>query len=120
MDKCADNKITNCTQGKAKARSSNEAYICKQPWGEHYPELSGEGNQTRRYLELSLTYKAAMLILALGLWLIPMTLIFAPCRRLVLLVAKLQELRASFMRGRSSYPAAWSLVTRIQTISITL
>jgi hypothetical protein len=32
-----------------------------------------------------------MLILELGNWIIPMMLIFAPCRRLVLLVAKLQH-----------------------------
>ncbi|KAG0534852.1 hypothetical protein BDA96_04G315600 [Sorghum bicolor] len=61
-----------------------------------------------------------MLIFALGIWLIPMTLIFAPCRRLVLLVAKLQELEASIMHSRSSYPAVWSHIARIQTITITL
>ena len=68
----------------------------------------------------ALTDKAAMLIFALGIWLIPMTLIFAPCRRLVLLVAKLQVLEASIMRSTSSYPAVWSHIARIQTISITL
>lgn len=65
-------------------------------------------------------HKAAMLIFGLGVWIIPMTLIFAPCRRLVLLVVKFQELEASIMRSRSSYPEVWSRIARIQTISITL
>ncbi|PAN07407.1 hypothetical protein GQ55_1G325500 [Panicum hallii var. hallii] len=61
-----------------------------------------------------------MLIFALGIWIIPMTLIFAPCRRLVLLVARLQQIEASIMRTRSSPPAVWSRIARIHTLSITL
>ncbi|KQK00602.1 hypothetical protein BRADI_3g50605v3 [Brachypodium distachyon] len=61
-----------------------------------------------------------MLILVLGIWILPVTLIFAPCRRLVLLVAKLQELEASIMRTRSSSPAMWSRLARLQTITITV
>ena len=61
-----------------------------------------------------------MLIFALGIWIIPMTLIFAPCRRLVLLVARLQQIEASIMRTRSSPPAVWRRIARIQTLSITL
>lgn len=61
-----------------------------------------------------------MLILELGIWIIPMTLIFAPCRRLVLLIAKLQQLEASIMHTRSSSPAIWSRIARIQTLSMTL
>lgn len=41
-----------------------------------------------------------MLILELGACIIPMTLIFVPLRRLVLLVAKLQELEECFTRPR--------------------
>jgi hypothetical protein len=62
--------------------------------------------------------QVAMLILELGIWIIP--LIFAPCRRLVLLVAKLQQLEASIMHTRSSPPAIWSRIARIQTLSMTL
>ena len=61
-----------------------------------------------------------MLIFALGIWIIPMMLIFAPCRRLVLLVARLQQIEASIMRTRSSPPAVWSRIARIQTLTITL
>ncbi|KAF7017898.1 hypothetical protein CFC21_031251 [Triticum aestivum] len=45
-----------------------------------------------------------MLILELGACIIPMTLIFVPLRRLVLLVAKLQELEECFMRPRPPPP----------------
>ncbi|KAM3230883.1 hypothetical protein ACQJBY_061198 [Aegilops geniculata] len=41
-----------------------------------------------------------MLILELGACIIPMTLIFVPVRRLVLLVAKLQELEECLRRPR--------------------
>ncbi|KAM3315651.1 hypothetical protein ACQJBY_034027 [Aegilops geniculata] len=45
-----------------------------------------------------------MLILELGACIIPMTLIFVPARRLVLLVAKLQELEECFRRPRPLSP----------------
>uniref|UniRef100_A0A0D9W7V4 Uncharacterized protein n=1 Tax=Leersia perrieri TaxID=77586 RepID=A0A0D9W7V4_9ORYZ len=62
-----------------------------------------------------------MLILELGIWIIPMTLVFVPCRRLVTLVDKLQQLEESFGR-RAPQPAlspeTWSRVTRLHTMSI--
>lgn len=45
-----------------------------------------------------------MLILELGACIVPVTLIFVPLRRLVLLVAKLQELEECFTRPRPMPP----------------
>ncbi|KAF2946173.1 hypothetical protein DAI22_02g273700 [Oryza sativa Japonica Group] len=61
-----------------------------------------------------------MPILELAIFIIPMTLIFAPCRRLVLLITKLQQLEEIIMHTRSTSPAIWSFLARIQTIRITL
>ncbi|KQJ83923.1 hypothetical protein BRADI_5g17575v3 [Brachypodium distachyon] len=69
-----------------------------------------------------------MLILELGACIIPMTLVFVPVRRLVLLVAKLQELEQCIMRPRaplspgmsSSHshmsPEMWSRMSSLHTI----
>uniref|UniRef100_J3N481 Uncharacterized protein n=1 Tax=Oryza brachyantha TaxID=4533 RepID=J3N481_ORYBR len=38
-----------------------------------------------------------MMVMELGILLIPLTLVFAPCRRLVLLLRRLQELQRSIM-----------------------
>jgi formate hydrogenlyase subunit 4 len=56
--------------------------------------------------------QVAIMILELGIWVIPMTLIFAPCRCLVLLVVKLQQLEVSIMHTRSSSPAIWSRISK--------
>jgi hypothetical protein len=45
-----------------------------------------------------------MLILDLAIWIITMTLVFVPCRRLVVLVARVQELEECIMRARSPPP----------------
>ncbi|THU65511.1 hypothetical protein C4D60_Mb05t04440 [Musa balbisiana] len=60
----------------------------------------------------------AMLILELGIWVIPLTLIFAPCRRLVHLVAELQRVGESMMRPRSASPAIWSRLERLNSVAL--
>ncbi|KAF7085151.1 hypothetical protein CFC21_088631 [Triticum aestivum] len=59
-------------------------------------------------------------LLELGIWILPVTRIFTPCRRLVLLLDNLQQLKESIMRTRSSSPAIWSRLARLQTITVTL
>lgn len=61
-----------------------------------------------------------MLLLDLAIWIIPVTLVFVPCRRLVVLVARLQELEECIMRPRSPPPDAWawSRVGGLHTMSI--
>uniref|UniRef100_A0A0D9XLP9 Uncharacterized protein n=1 Tax=Leersia perrieri TaxID=77586 RepID=A0A0D9XLP9_9ORYZ len=41
-----------------------------------------------------------MLVVELGVWLIPFTLVFVPCRRIVLLLKRLQEFHRSMTRPR--------------------
>ncbi|CAL9752461.1 unnamed protein product [Musa acuminata subsp. burmannicoides] len=60
----------------------------------------------------------AMLILELGIWVIPLTLIFAPCRRLVHLVAELQRVGESMMRPRAASPAIWSRMERLNSVAL--
>ncbi|CAL9176354.1 unnamed protein product [Musa hybrid cultivar] len=74
-------------------------------------------------LELQLQVKkkggcGAMLILELGIWVIPLTLIFAPCRRLVHLVAELQRVGESMMRPRAASPAIWSRMERLNSVAL--
>ncbi|KAL6903385.1 hypothetical protein ACP4OV_004198 [Aristida adscensionis] len=45
-----------------------------------------------------------MLFLDLAIWIIPVTLVLVPCRRLVVLVARLQELEECIMRPRWQPP----------------
>ncbi|CAM0903488.1 unnamed protein product [Alopecurus aequalis] len=67
-----------------------------------------------------------MLILELGACIIPVTLIFVPPRRLVLLVAKLQELGKCIRRPRplasemplQMSPEMWSLMSNAHTMAI--
>uniref|UniRef100_A0A0E0KTJ2 Uncharacterized protein n=1 Tax=Oryza punctata TaxID=4537 RepID=A0A0E0KTJ2_ORYPU len=60
-----------------------------------------------------------MLILELGIWIIPMTLVLVPCRRLVTLVARLQQLEECLARpGPLLSPETWSRVARVHTMSI--
>ncbi|KAI4980910.1 hypothetical protein ZWY2020_021395 [Hordeum vulgare] len=61
-----------------------------------------------------------LILLELGIWILRVACIFTPCRRLVLLLANLQQLKASIMRTRSSSPALWSRLERLQTITVTL
>uniref|UniRef100_A0A804J418 Uncharacterized protein n=1 Tax=Musa acuminata subsp. malaccensis TaxID=214687 RepID=A0A804J418_MUSAM len=60
----------------------------------------------------------AMLILELGIWVIPLTLIFAPCRRLVHLVAELQRVGESMMGPRAASPAIWSRMERLNSVAL--
>uniref|UniRef100_J3N483 Uncharacterized protein n=1 Tax=Oryza brachyantha TaxID=4533 RepID=J3N483_ORYBR len=41
-----------------------------------------------------------MLVVELGVWLIPLTLFFVPCRRVVFLLKRLQEFHRSMTRPR--------------------
>uniref|UniRef100_A0A0E0M9W8 Uncharacterized protein n=1 Tax=Oryza punctata TaxID=4537 RepID=A0A0E0M9W8_ORYPU len=41
-----------------------------------------------------------MLVVELGVWIIPLTLFFVPCRRIVLLLKRLQEFHRSMTRPR--------------------
>ena len=64
-----------------------------------------------------------MLILDLAIWIIPVTLVFVPCRRLVVLVARLQELEECIMRPRPPPPPlmdswAWGRVGGLHTMSV--
>ncbi|PKU65060.1 hypothetical protein MA16_Dca027584 [Dendrobium catenatum] len=61
-----------------------------------------------------------MLILELGIWLIPFTLLLAPCRRFVLLVAKLQQLHTIITRPFSSSPNIWNRMTGLNYITFTI
>ncbi|KAF0894484.1 hypothetical protein E2562_039196 [Oryza meyeriana var. granulata] len=58
-------------------------------------------------------------MLELGIWIIPMTLVFVPCRRLVVLIAKLQQLEECIARrGPPLSPETWSRVARLPTMTI--
>lgn len=60
----------------------------------------------------------AMLILELGIWVLPVTLFIAPCRRFTLLVAKLQELRRSMAAPRRAVPNLRSHLGRLPSLDI--
>jgi hypothetical protein len=116
-------KISNnvCT------RSPDKASLPKK-LNSLYMQATAGGNTNQKQFIEEATYiqnlkpsrNPSAMLLELAIWAIPMTLIFAPCRRLVLLVANLQQFRASIMRTRSSSPALWSRLARLQTISITV
>ncbi|KAG6504046.1 hypothetical protein ZIOFF_036371 [Zingiber officinale] len=59
-----------------------------------------------------------MLILELGIWLIPFTLVLAPFRRLVLLVSKLRQIRDGVVASRSTSPAIWMRLARINSTAL--
>nr|ACG33388.1 hypothetical protein [Zea mays]ACG38501.1 hypothetical protein [Zea mays] len=61
-----------------------------------------------------------MLILDLAIWIIPVTLVLVPFRRLVVLVARLQELEECIMRPRPPLMDswAWGRVGGLHTMSI--
>lgn len=58
-----------------------------------------------------------VLVLELGVWIIPLTLVLAPCRRLVRLVAELQRLQRSLVRSGYLSPAAWSDLIRVSSLA---
>ncbi|KAL6652280.1 hypothetical protein ACP70R_011205 [Stipagrostis hirtigluma subsp. patula] len=59
-----------------------------------------------------------MLLLDLAIWIIPVTLVLVPCRRLVVLIARLQELEECIMRPRSLPPDSWNRIGGLHTMSI--
>ncbi|URE07474.1 hypothetical protein MUK42_01024 [Musa troglodytarum] len=61
-----------------------------------------------------------MLILELGIWIVPLTLVLAPCRRLVLLVARITQIHQCVARSRSRPPAFWSRLARLHSATSTL
>ncbi|KAK8915877.1 hypothetical protein KSP39_PZI022915 [Platanthera zijinensis] len=59
--------------------------------------------------------------MALGIWIIPFTFFIAPCRRLVHLVAKLQQLHDAILRPSSSLPSnVWSRMASFNHITLTI
>jgi hypothetical protein len=56
-----------------------------------------------------------MLVVDLAVWLIPLTFVLVPCRRIVLLLSRLEELRRSMMT-RPRLPAA-DMWTRFATLN---
>ncbi|CAL9766750.1 unnamed protein product, partial [Musa acuminata subsp. burmannicoides] len=61
-----------------------------------------------------------MLLLELGIWIIPFTLVLAPCRRLVFLVSRIQGFRECVLRSRSTSPAIWSRLARLNTMTFVI
>ncbi|RWV86206.1 hypothetical protein GW17_00051914 [Ensete ventricosum] len=61
-----------------------------------------------------------MLRRELGFQVIPFTLVLAPCRRLVHLVAKLQWLLASMVSLGSTSDATWSHLMRLDSMTLML
>ncbi|OAY79123.1 hypothetical protein ACMD2_20045 [Ananas comosus] len=62
-----------------------------------------------------------LLLLELGIWLLPFTLIFAPLRRLVRLVANLQQICDQIVSGRGlSLPsrAIWGRLERLDSATV--
>jgi hypothetical protein len=55
-----------------------------------------------------------MLVLDLGVWFIPLTLVLVPCRRIVLLLSRLEELRRTMARPRLATADMW---TRFATLN---
>ena len=68
--------------------------------------------------------EARMLVVELGIWVIPLTLVFVPCRRIVLLLSRLQELRRTMMRPRlvitSREEDMWSRLSRLNSMAFML
>lgn len=87
--------------------------ICRKPGGRH---KHGRGRQ-----EVTSRRRACtMLLLELGIWIIPFTLVLAPCRRLVLLVSRIQGFRECVLRSRSTSPAIWSRLARLNTMTFVI
>ncbi|KAH7687583.1 hypothetical protein IHE45_04G174700 [Dioscorea alata] len=61
-----------------------------------------------------------MMILELGIWFIPFTLFFAPCRRFVLLVRRLQEIVESITSPEFLSPHVSMRVARLNTMVMTV
>ncbi|PUZ62275.1 hypothetical protein GQ55_4G343800 [Panicum hallii var. hallii] len=62
-----------------------------------------------------------MLILELGIWVLPFTLLLAPARRMVRLVAELQRVFLAVAFHRASPPAlgeVWSRLDRLDSATV--
>lgn len=59
-----------------------------------------------------------MLILELGVWLIPFTLVLVPCRRLVLLVSTLRRILDGVVASGSTSPAIWMRLARVNSMAL--
>ncbi|KAG8092334.1 hypothetical protein GUJ93_ZPchr0012g20957 [Zizania palustris] len=66
------------------------------------------------------TVAGAMLLVELGVWLIPLTLVFVPCRRIVLLLQRLQELHRSLTQPRITSADMLSRFSRLNSMAMML
>jgi hypothetical protein len=61
------------------------------------------------------------LVVELGIWVIPLTLVLVPCRRIVLLLTRLQELYRSMTAPRlvitSREEDMWSRLSRLNSMA---
>ncbi|KAF8698452.1 hypothetical protein HU200_035192 [Digitaria exilis] len=59
-----------------------------------------------------------MLVVDLGVWLIPLTLVLVPCRRIVLLLSRLEELRRSMAaRPRLATADMWARFATLNSMA---
>ncbi|PAN48844.1 hypothetical protein GQ55_9G424700 [Panicum hallii var. hallii] len=62
-----------------------------------------------------------MLVVDLGVWFIPLTLVIVPCRRIVLLLSRLEELRRSVARRpRAATADMWSRFATLNSMAFML
>jgi len=60
-----------------------------------------------------------MLVVDLGVWFIPLTLVIVPCRRIVLLLSRLEELRRSVVRRpRFATADMWSRFATLNSMAL--
>jgi hypothetical protein len=59
-----------------------------------------------------------MLVVDVGIWLIPLTLVIVPCRRIVLLLSRFEELRRSMMtRPRRTTADMWNRFATLNSMA---
>lgn len=61
-----------------------------------------------------------VLILEMCLWIIPLTLVLAPCRQLTRLVAIIQQIKEEILNADNISPDIQSRLARIQMMSVAL
>lgn len=61
-----------------------------------------------------------VLILEMCLWIIPLTLVLAPCRQLTRLVATIQQIKEEILSRDNISPSIQNRVERIQMMSMAL
>ncbi|KAG8084092.1 hypothetical protein GUJ93_ZPchr0010g9757 [Zizania palustris] len=62
--------------------------------------------------------RPAMLVVELGIWLIPLTLVFVPCRRIVLLLKRLQEFHRSMTQQSLTSADMVSRFSRLNSMAL--